>query len=77
MSAASAYGNLTPGDTLCLGPANERRHFYIIIIIIPGPIRTVHGLFTGCFQQKSYVHSRGLYGPPAELSEFCLPVRSP
>ena len=26
MSAASDNGNFTPGDTLCTGPANERRH---------------------------------------------------
>ena len=27
--AASANGNFTPRDTLCMGPANERRHFYV------------------------------------------------
>ena len=27
MSTASANGNFTLGDTLCMGPANERRYF--------------------------------------------------
>ena len=29
MSAASANGSFTPGDTLCMGPDNERRYFYV------------------------------------------------
>ena len=41
-----------------------------------GPVRAVSGLFPGCFEQKSYVHSRGLYGPRAAPHEFCLSVRS-
>ena len=32
---------------------------------------------TGCFEQKSYVHSRGPHGPRAAPYEFCLPVRGP
>ena len=46
-------------------------------ITLPGPVRTVPGLFTGCFEQKSYVHSRGPHGPRAAPYEFCLPVRGP
>ena len=31
-----------------------------------------------CFEQKSYVHSRGPHGPPRRRRyEFCLPVRGP
>ena len=37
--------------------------------------RVPYGLFTGCFEQKSYVHSRGPHGPHAAPYEFCLPVR--
>ena len=38
MSAAPDNGNFTPGDTLCTGPANERRHLYITSSPI-GPAR--------------------------------------
>ena len=31
-------------------------------ITLPGPVRAAPGLFPGCFEQKSYVHSRGTYG---------------
>ena len=41
------------------------------------PVWAVPGLFTGCFEQKSYVHSRGPHGPRAAPYEFCLPVRGP
>ena len=46
-------------------------------ITLPGPVRAVPGLFTGCFEQKSYVHSRGPHGPRAAPYEFYLPVRGP
>ena len=39
--------------------------------------RAVPGLFTGCFEQKSYVHSRGPHGSRTAPNEFCLPVRGP
>ena len=35
--------------------------------------RAPYGLFPGCFEQKSYVHSRGLHGPSAAPYEFCFP----
>ena len=46
-------------------------------ITLPGPVRAVPGLFTGCFEQKSYIHSRGPHGPRAAPYEFRLPVRGP
>ena len=46
-------------------------------ITLPGPVRAAPGLFPGCFEQKSYVHSRGTYGLRAAPYEFCLPVRGP
>ena len=39
--------------------------------------RAPYGLFPGCFEQKSYVHSRGPHGPRAAPYEFGLPVRGP
>ena len=39
--------------------------------------RAPYRLFPGCFEQKSYVHSRGPHGPRAAPYEFCLPVRGP
>ena len=35
------------------------------------------GLFWGCFEQKSCVHSRGPHGPRTAPYEFCLPLRGP
>ena len=36
--------------------------------------RAPNGLFPGCFELKSYVHSRGPHGSRAAPYEFCLPV---
>ena len=35
--------------------------------------RAPYGLFPGCFEQKSYVHSWGPHGPRAAPYEFFLP----
>ena len=39
--------------------------------------RAPYGMFPGCFEQKSYVHSRGPHGPRPAPYEFCFPVRGP
>ena len=39
--------------------------------------RAPYGLFMGCFEQKSYVHSRGPYGTRAVPYEDCLLVWGP
>ena len=39
----------------------------------PGPVRAVPGLFPGCFEQKSYVQSRGPHLPRAAPYEFASP----
>ena len=44
MSALSAYGNNIPGFTLRLGPANERRHFYVTSSLI-GPAHSQTGTY--------------------------------
>ena len=36
-----------------------------------------YGLFSSCFEQKSYVHSRGPHGARAAPYECCLPARGP
>ena len=44
----------------------------------PGPpVRAFHGLFLGCFEQKSYVHSQGPHWLRAAPYEFCLSIRGP
>ena len=39
--------------------------------------RAPYGLFPGCFEHKSYLHSRDPHGTRAEPYEFCLPMRGP
>ena len=43
----------------------------------PGPRTGCSRTLPGCFEQKSYVHSRGPHGPLASPYEFCLPVWGP
>ena len=38
--------------------------------------RALYGLFPGCFEQESYVHSPAPYRSRAAPYEFCLPVRA-
>ena len=68
-----------------LRPRERRRRTNRYKSIKPTPVyasvtshsRAPYGLFPGCFEQKSYVHSRGPHGPRAAPYEFCLPVRGP
>ena len=45
MCAFSAYGNNIPGFILCVGPANERRHFYVTSSLI-GPTHSQTGPYS-------------------------------